>query len=40
VFQLFCCGQRAAVVGYEALEEYQFYSASVTDSDVQAGSSR
>jgi hypothetical protein len=24
-FQLHCCGKPAAVVGYEALEEYQFY---------------
>jgi hypothetical protein len=31
VFQLFCCGERAGVVGSEPLEEYQFYKAGVTD---------
>jgi hypothetical protein len=28
-FQLYCCGRPVAVVGFEALEEYQFYKASI-----------
>jgi hypothetical protein len=31
VFELYCCGRSAAVVGYEALEEYQFFTPEVTD---------
>jgi hypothetical protein len=31
VFQLYCCGRAAAVVGFEALEEYQFFKAEVSD---------
>jgi hypothetical protein len=31
VFQLYCCGRGAAVVGFEALEEYQFFTAKISD---------
>ena|SRR5512133_1072041 len=30
-FQLYCCGRPAAVVGFEALEEFQFYKATIED---------
>jgi hypothetical protein len=30
-FQLYCCGRPAAVVGFEALEEFQFYKAEIED---------
>jgi hypothetical protein len=30
-FQLYCCGRPAAVVGFEPLEEFQFYKATIED---------
>jgi hypothetical protein len=30
-FQMYCCGKPAAVVGFEPLEEFQFYTARIED---------